>query len=117
MIKGIGTDIVEIARIRNVAEGAFKERILASEEQKIYDAMTDENRKDTFLAGRFAAKEALFKAYDPIGKANYRDFVILNDTHGKPFVKSKHIEKGDVVHVSIAHTDRYAIAYVLVESA
>lgn len=115
MIKGIGTDIVEIARIRDVAEGPFKERILASEELKIYESMTDESRRDTFLAGRFAAKEALFKAFDPIGKANYRDFAILNDEHGKPFVKSIHIKKGDTVHVSIAHTDTYAIAYVLVE--
>jgi holo-[acyl-carrier protein] synthase len=116
MIKGIGTDIVTIARIDRITRERFIERILAEEERAVYQAMTDEKRKKTFLAGRFAAKEALFKALDSIGQANYRDFIILNDEHGKPYVQSKHFAQGDIIHVSIAHTDTHAIAYVLVES-
>ncbi|MFP4177204.1 MAG: holo-ACP synthase [Acholeplasmataceae bacterium] len=112
MIKGIGTDIVSIERI---TDERFIERVLAPEEQRIYRSITDINRRKTFLAGRFAAKEALFKALDPIGEANYRDFIILNDEQGKPFVRSIHLTRADTVHLSIAHTRTYATAFVIVE--
>ena len=57
MIKGIGIDIVEIARIElNIAS-----KVLSKEEMSLFDDMSLV-RKREFLAGRFAIKEALYKA-------------------------------------------------------
>ena len=62
MVIGIGTDIVEIARIADVLDrqgDAFVQRILTHSEQKQYQAS---KQKAAFLAKRFAAKEAVAKA-------------------------------------------------------
>ena len=59
MVIGIGTDIVEIARIADVLDrqgDAFVQRILTHSEQKQYQAS---KQKAAFLAKRFAAKEAV----------------------------------------------------------
>mgnify|MGYP001351656448 CR=1 FL=1 len=54
---GIGIDLVYIPRVRG--KETLAKRILSAEELVIYQKRLD---KDTFLAGRFAAKEAFFKA-------------------------------------------------------
>ena len=116
MIKGIGTDIVDLSRLKEKDE-RFVHRILSDEEWKFYQTIQDENRKLTYLGGRFAAKEALFKAISKgDGNINYRDFVIINDEHGKPVLHEKPeiLDKYDI-HLSISHTDTYALAYVIIE--
>lgn len=116
MIIGIGIDLVELDRMKKHASDRFIERILSDEEQKLYHSMTSEKTKLSFLGGRFAAKEALFKAFSKGDKtANYTDFSVLNDEHGAPYVISKHLENDIKAHLSISHTDAYAIAYVMLE--
>lgn len=116
MIKGIGTDLVRLARLQT-KDLRFIQRILSDEELNIYSSIQDDNRKLTFLGGRFAAKEALSKAISTSHEAiNFRDFVILNDQNGKPYLaKGPQILKNMKVHLSISHTLDHAIAYVILE--
>ena len=63
MIRGIGIDITEIARIATLLErqgNAAWERILAPEERREFKSA---KRRTEYLAGRWAAKEAASKAF------------------------------------------------------
>lgn len=116
MILGIGIDLVELDRLKELLSDRFIDRILSPEEKKLYLNIAAENTKLSFIGGRFAAKEALFKA---ISKGNgttyYRNFSILNEDHGKPYVQTEYFKDNEIIHLSITHTDHYAIAYVMIE--
>lgn len=100
----IGTDIVYLPRIQN--DSAFSRYILTEDEQKEYRAGKTERRKTEYLGGRFAAKEAIFKAtQDP----DYLNYSILNDEKGRPYVKD-HPE----IQISLSHDRDYAVAFVLI---
>ena len=115
MIKGIGIDIVEIERIRELAESSrkFAERILTARELTRYLELK-ERRRFEFLAGRFAAKEAFSKAYGTgIGKElSFHSISVGNDRNGKPFIEEP-FSSG--VHLSISHSRDYAVAQVVIE--
>ncbi|WAA12560.1 holo-ACP synthase [Fervidibacillus halotolerans] len=117
MIVGIGLDIVEIKRIRELflRQEKLKERILTEKEQEIF-AQLPEKRKFEFLAGRFAAKEAFSKAYGTgIGKAlSFHDIEIVNDEKGKPYFTKPNQFRA---HLSISHSDHYAVAQVIIEDS
>ncbi|BCR35168.1 holo-ACP synthase [Mariniplasma anaerobium] len=115
MILGIGIDLVELNRIKELINERFINRILSLEEQLIYKGITNDKVKLSFVGGRFAAKEAIFKAISKgDGSANYTDFSILNDENGKPYVSSKYIEN-KTIHITITHTDAYAMSYCVIE--
>lgn len=114
MIVGTGVDITEVRRLRQAVDKwgkFFLERVFTREELK-----NAKNRASLYqhLAGRFAAKEAIFKA---VGDKNlsWRDVEILNDKEGKPYCmflngKGKKIN----VHISISHVKTYAVANAIV---
>lgn len=113
MITGTGIDIVNINRIKkSLSEYSekFIEKILSVEEIKIIPAA----RKEEFIAGRFAAKEALVKATGLT--FSFSSVTILNDEKGKPFIKSvpENI-KNKKIHISISHDTDYAAASVIIE--
>jgi holo-[acyl-carrier protein] synthase len=115
MILGIGIDLVELNRIKDLMSERFINRILSLEEQLIFNSITNNKSKLNFIGGRFAAKEAIFKAISKgDGTANYTDFSILNDKNGKPYVSSKFSEN-KTIHITITHTDSYAMSYCLIE--
>ena len=104
----IGVDIVEMARLKNVSRH-FIERVLTNKELAIYDLKSDE-QKLTYLAGRFAGKEAVSKAMGTgIGKIGFQDIEILNDSQGKPYLN---IERAKI---SLSHEKNYAIAFVVID--
>lgn len=115
MIKGIGIDITEIGRIKQILERQprFPERILTDHEIKRFEQLKG-LRKIEYFAGRFAAKEAFSKAYGTgIGNnLSFLDIEISVDKAGKPIITSP-FSKG--VHVSISHSKEYAIAQVVIE--
>lgn len=114
MIKGIGTDIVELSRISKVnKEDKLARRILSAEELSKYSEMVNDARKNEFLAGRFAVKEAYSKALGSgIGKQiSFREINCINDPNGKPSLLN---EPG--AHVSISHSKEYAVAMVVLET-
>jgi holo-[acyl-carrier protein] synthase len=124
MIVGIGIDITEIKRLGRLLErqgDQVWERVLAPEERR---AFTSEKRRIEFLSGRWAAKEAASKAFGTgIGQITFHDLVIQNDEAGAPYLTLKGnafkfaSERGiNRVHLSISHSDEYAVAQVILES-
>lgn len=114
MLVSTGVDITEVRRLKQ-AVGKWGEdflnRIFTKEELK--NAKTRGSLYQ-HLAGRFAAKEAVFKA---VGDKNltWKDVQILNDKEGKPLCvllngKGKSLN----VHISISHVKTYAVANAIV---
>ncbi|WP_409303955.1 holo-ACP synthase [Peribacillus sp. SCS-155] len=115
MIKGIGMDIIEIDRVAQIInrKPKFVVRILTGHEKEKWDRL-EGSRRNEFLAGRFAAKEAFSKALGTgIGKhISFLDIEIRNDENGKPYI-NKPFSRG--VHLSITHSREYAAAQVIIE--
>ena len=103
MIKGIGVDIVKINRFENVSEH-FINRILTPEEKIEYDKREN---KVKYLASRFAAKEAYFKASQDI---HYLSISVLNYENGAPYILNK-----KNIHLSLSDEDEYVVAYLIIE--
>lgn len=114
MIIGLGTDIVEIARIERIEENnnRLSKRILSTDEHVYYATLKSHARKMQYLAGRYAVKEAYSKALGTgIGAhITFKDISCLNDSNGKPYLANDHHAL-----VSISHTDSYATATVIIE--
>ena len=114
MIIGTGVDITEVSRLRQALEKWGKEFL-----NRVFTKEELENAKSRgslcqHLAGRFAAKEAVFKALGD-AKLTWKDVQILNDKDGKPRCtisnnKSKKIE----AHISISHVKNYAVANAII---
>lgn len=115
MIIGLGTDIIEISRIAKVnKENRLARRILSEEELERYFKFNSEKRKITYLAGRFAVKEAYSKALGTgIGETiSFKEINCTNDRCGKPSLTN-----APNAHVSISHSEDYAVATVILEEA
>lgn len=115
MIYGIGVDIEEIDRIREIeARDRFASKVLTPNEVEVYQQLSDK-RAVEFLAGRWSAKEAYSKALGTgIGSTvSFQDLEILDDPNGKPVIKRQPFDgKG---FVSISHTRRLVMTQVLLE--
>ena len=84
MIIRTGLDLIEIDRLRNIRPG-LRERFLV----RVYTPaeITDSAGRDEYLAGRFAAKEAVAKALGcGIGPIRWQDVEIIADEAGAPKV-------------------------------
>ena len=99
----IGCDIVENKRLLDKSEN-FIDKILTDKEKQLYKTRNNVE----FLAGRFAAKEAIMKCVPNINDFSFVDIEILNDSNGKPFTNIKGIED-----ISISHEKEYTIAVAL----
>ena len=92
MIFGIGTDLVELSRIKKTYErfgDHFVNRLLMDEELKLFKNVKNKTR---FLAMRFAAKEAIVKAMGT-GFSDgvwIKDTGVINLTSGKPITIYSH---------------------------
>lgn len=124
MIYGIGTDVVEPARIARSLErygDRFAKRILADEEWPEY---TNSTKPIRFIANRFAAKEAFSKAIGtglrhPV-TLNYIE--IAHDALGKPYFKfhpvlEQMIKDQGIInhHLSISDEMNLSCAFVVLE--
>jgi holo-[acyl-carrier protein] synthase len=124
MIYGIGTDIIEVERIRKfIGKGeAFKSRVFTPEEVEYCDSHRD---PAPFYAARFSAKEAFVKALgtgftDGIG---FNQIEIYHVELGKPEIRlhGKAKETADSkgitrIYVSISHVKDWANAVVVLET-
>ena len=126
MIFGVGTDVVEIDRIRKAVERwgeRFAERILSPSELKRFKS---HRQPANYLAKRFAAKEAFTKALGTGIKApaNWHGVWVANLPSGKPVLQfspslkslldSKEISQA---HLSLADERGIAVATVILECA
>ena len=117
MINGIGTDIVEIQKIDRLYRkwgNRLIQKIFNFEELPKYKI---KRRFIESLAGKFAAKEAISKAFGTgIGKSlSFKDIKIIKNHNGKPEAYIKSLEKNDVIHISISHTDEFATSFAIWE--
>lgn len=112
-----GTDIVEINRIRDDIEkmgDRFLNRIYTQNEIEYCESK--KSQKYQSYAARFAAKEAIYKALSKYinFKYTWKDFEILNDTDGRPFVKLNFkIDNLEDLEISLSHCKEYAVANVV----
>ena len=124
MIFGIGTDIVAVKRMDDLHArygGKLAERVLAPDEWGDYAEATN---KEHFLAKRFAAKEALGKAFGTGIRTPLLlpDIAINHDELGKPAfgfgpTLAAHLaERGLTAHLSISDEQDYAVAFVILET-
>lgn len=116
MIVGIGLDVIELDRVKQAVTKSerFVERVLTSQEQAIYQTLGDW-RKIEFLAGRFAAKEAMSKALGTgIGsKVSFQAIEVLPDSLNKPVMTCTQFDGR--IFVSITHSTTVAAAQVILE--
>ncbi|MFC3039300.1 holo-ACP synthase [Virgibacillus xinjiangensis] len=117
MIKGIGLDIVEIRRIdRSLNRGTrLADRILTAKERKKFDELASPRRQAEYLAGRFAAKEAMAKAAGKgIGRLSFQHIETSSTEDGAPVLHVRGYEQNQLF-VSITHSMDYAAAQVIIE--
>ena len=124
MIFGIGTDIVEVERIRKLDSlEKFADKILSLNELEIFKSQIDE-KQVTFLAKQFAAKEAVSKALGTgIGKdIRFNQIEILRNSDGKPYLNHNGMITTIIsdlgitkTHVSLSDEKKYALAFVILE--
>lgn len=124
-VAGLGTDIIEIARLASQLEKSDKlaRRILTEAE---FVAFSQDNNQVRFLAKRFATKEAAVKALGTgIGHGvSWQHIEVLHDPLGKPLLRfDGHFallcEQRGITHshVSISDEQHYAVATVILEGA
>ncbi|MBI2298895.1 MAG: holo-ACP synthase [Armatimonadetes bacterium] len=124
MIVGLGVDIVSIERIarmyRRHGERCFRHLLTPAETA----AMPAGPRAVQRLAGRFAAKEAVMKALGTGVSAGvtFTQIEILNDPAGAPRLtlhgaaaERSRALGGSRWHVSISHSDEFAVAEAILE--
>ncbi|MBQ2509325.1 MAG: holo-ACP synthase [Erysipelotrichaceae bacterium] len=107
-MKNVGIDIVENERVRKALSDAFVKKVLSQEERKRFEGFK-ETRKVEFLAGRFAAKEAIIKCLSGIEVPQLTDLNIENDEAGRPFIQYKDYE----IVLSISHERNYSVAIAI----
>lgn len=122
MIYGIGTDIVEVARVQSAWERhgeRFARRILTPAE---YTAFGGAKLPVYYLAKRFAAKEATVKALGTGFRGGIRlaDIGVVHNAAGKPdLVCTGHAQRLmqrlniGASHLSLADEREYAVAFVI----
>ena len=123
MILGIGIDMIEVQRVEEkiMKENGFREHVFSKNEIIYCNAMKHQFQH---YAARFAAKEALLKAFGIGLQTNFElnEIEIINDEAGKPIfnfigntgelILQKEITN---IHVSLTHLKDVASAVVVIE--
>lgn len=116
MIRGVGIDVVEVARIAKAMDNPrFVEKVLSPNERR-------EGVTPSFIAGRWAAKEAVAKAIS--AGLSWHDVEVHNDSDGRPSVRISEsarakvgiVRETDKIHISISHERDLASAVAVWES-
>lgn len=124
MIIGVGIDIIEVRRIADSYERfgeRFLKRILKAKE--IEYCLSHKNPAP-HLAARFAAKEAVSKAFGTGigGKLSWQDIEVCKYDSGQPYIKlhgnglalMKELN-ALAIHITLSHTQNYAAAMAVLE--
>ena len=121
-IAGIGIDLVKISRIRKAVERwdqRFLDRIFTRREK---DYCLARPNPHIHLSGRFAVKEAFFKALGDArkGVVRWNDVEVLNRSQGEPYIQAsgaivKLLTQAAItgIHVSISHDTEYTVGQVI----
>ena len=116
-----GTDIIEVDRVRTSIENVgekFLKKVFTDNEIRYCESK--KTQKYQHYAGRFAAKEAVFKAISRQLEDKYsvcwKDIEVENDSQGRPSVNLFNVDmkKIENIDISISHCKSYATANVVV---
>lgn len=121
MVKGIGVDMVNISEIeRFMKQQGFVKHTFTKQEAAVSEEVPNSAE---YLAARFAAKEAVFKAVGHLTKAKEFDLRMvetLNEADGNPYVNVSEeiqilLEEAGItkLHISITTEGDYATAFVV----
>lgn len=127
MIVGIGLDVVELDRLARMSQPIgvrFAAKVLTVQERERWASLPGPRALE-FVAGRFAAKEAIVKALGcGIGATvGFHDIEIMPDVNGKPVCRLSESAwhrlgwRSDqyIIHVAITHERKIAAANAIVE--
>ena len=127
MICGIGVDMVTVSdmerRVARMSPGALARMFTPAE---IEASLARGNRRAEYLATRFAAKEAVYKALAPSlgkGRLELRRIEILNRADGSPYANTEEaslaaaVHKAGVAHIHLSITTEvdFACAFAVAE--
>ncbi|MSU34153.1 MAG: holo-[acyl-carrier-protein] synthase [Pedosphaera sp.] len=124
MILGIGIDVIEVSRVTASFQrfgDRFLTRILRPNEIAY---CTSHSQPGPFLAARFAAKEAVSKAFGTgIGsELGWQDIEVVRLPSGQPIVELHGSGRellarrgGQTLHLTLTHTALYAAAVAILE--
>ncbi|KAJ7047435.1 4'-phosphopantetheinyl transferase [Mycena alexandri] len=122
MVLGIGVDVVHIPRIAALLKRYPKRlpsRILSPHEAIQSHLLAD----STFIAVRWAVKEAAYKAIYPHKTPTWKEFTYHGLNNGRKPMLVYHPLRADdstnigKIHVSVSHDGEYVFASVLVQAA
>lgn len=125
MIVGLGIDIIEVDRIRQAWRQHGERFVLRILRQPEADYCLAQSDPAPALAARFAAKEAVSKAFGTgIGaELGWHDIEILRHPSGQPQIllhgKGARLLQergGRLVHLSLSHSTAQAVAVAILES-
>ncbi|GAA5983676.1 hypothetical protein JCM11641_000930 [Rhodosporidiobolus odoratus] len=130
MILGIGVDLLHLARLRNILTRRdplrLATRICSQAELVEWDKLrSSKGPSERFLALRWAAKEAAYKALYPTLRPTWKDVEIVK-VDKKPFLRfsaeagSSDLGGGTLsdlkMHLSVSHDADMMVAYVVAET-
>lgn len=116
-----GTDIIEVDRVRTSIENVgekFLKKVFTDNEIRYCESK--KTQKYQHYAGRFAAKEAVFKAISRQLEDKYsvcwKDIEVENDNQGRPSVNLFNVDMKRIenIDISISHCKSYATANVVI---
>ena len=123
-IFGIGTDIVDILRVKKIfnTNKKFKNKIFSKKEIKYCESRTN---KIASYSKRFAAKEAFAKALGTgVSKGiSFNEISVNNNKDGAPFIEllgktkiftNNLIKKKNKIYLSLSDEKKYALAMVII---
>jgi len=109
MILGLGVDLVEVDRIRRAMENPrFAERVLTAAELTQMQSATD---PASYLASRWAAKEAIKKAFPVL--ESWRQAQVLQKPGSAPEVWVDGLPQDEVMLVSLSHEQNHCVAVAI----
>ena len=115
MIFGHGIDLQEISAVKKAYDRnpRFAKKVLTPKEWERFESLSG-NRQMSYLAGRWAGKEAFSKAWGTgIGAVGFKDIEILTNDKGAPVVTQSPYEGN--VFISISHSGDFVQASVILE--
>ena len=131
MILGIGIDLVDIFRINKILDkypSQFAKRVLGKKEFDTYEkilfsGLRSKEKANRFIAKRFAAKEAVSKAFGTglRGQVSFKAIEVLNDKLGKPYVVLSPLKDKTTlpyfkkIHISLTDENNFAQAIAILE--
>ncbi len=122
MVLGLGIDIIEISRIKESIDeygNNFLQKVYTPKE--IEYCSTKANKYQHFAA-RFAAKEAVYKAFSTSHQEglSWQDIEITNEPSGMPIVKlngklKSFLSKDKDLKISISHSDNFVTCVAIID--